>query len=129
MGKYLDIARKLEKQKAESLGSPGEHLKSVTPEPVERGGLDFIDRLTETELEYYLNLLEIMQSEKFGLDRGAAEAEAWEIVDEYRSRKKKRLELPSQQRGDGKAIAESFYGKKGNGKTKTSSSTERLHPK
>jgi len=88
-----------------------------------------LDPLTKTEREYYFSLVEIMQSHKFGKDRQAAEGEAWEIVDEYRSRKKKRLELPSQQRGDGKAIAESFYGKKGNGKMKTSSSTERLHPK
>jgi len=79
-----------------------------------------LDHLTETEREYYFSLVEIMQSHKFGKDRQAAEAEAWEIVDEYRSRKKKRLELPSQQRGDGKAIAESFYGKKDSGKTKTS---------
>jgi len=84
----------------------------------ENHDLAFMEQLTETELEYYLNLLEIMQSEKFGLDRGAAEREAFEIVDEYRSRKKKRLELPSQQKGNGKEIAQIFFGKKSDGKEK-----------
>jgi len=123
MGKWLDrvIERKESKDK-----------KSGDIPKINTDNTDIIaslDHLTETEREYYFNLVEIMQSPKFGKDRHAAEAEAWEIVDEYRSRKKKRLELPSHQRVDGKAIPESFYGKKGNGKTKTSSSTERLHPK
>ena len=92
MGKYLDIVRKLEKQKAESLDSPGEHLESVTHEPVERGGLDFIDGLTKAEREYYFDLVEIMESPQFEMDRKTAEAEARSIVTEYRQRKKQRLE-------------------------------------
>ncbi len=59
----------------------------------ENPDLTFIDHLTETEREYYLNLLEIMQSPKFGLDRETAEQEAGKIIDEYRLRKKQRLEM------------------------------------
>jgi len=57
----------------------------------ENPDLTFIDHLTETEREYYLNLLEIMQSPKFGLDRETAEEEAGKIIDEYRLRKKQRI--------------------------------------
>ena len=123
MGKWLD--RVIEKKESKDKNS-GDIPKNNTDKT---DIIASLDHLTETEREYYFSLVEIMQSHKFGKDRQAAEAEAWEIVDEYRSRKKKRLEPPSQQRGDGKAISESFYGKKGNGKTKTSSSKERLHPK
>jgi len=54
-------------------------------------GLTFLDHLTEMEREYYFNLLEIMQSPKFGMDREAAEREAEVIVAEYRLRKKQRV--------------------------------------
>jgi len=65
-----------------------------TPDPEIRQTI--IDRKPEIlealisviELEYYQNLLEIMQSPKFGLDRVTAEREAKIIVDEYRLRKK-----------------------------------------
>ena len=81
MGKYLDIARRLEEQMVGSIGSPVENLEPATFQPVASGGqLDFIDHLTETEREYYLNLLEIMQSEKFGMDRVTAEREAGAII-------------------------------------------------
>ncbi len=92
-----------------------EILEALRAEPRHRNATD---HFSETELEYYLNLLEIMQSEKFGLERGVAEREAFEIVDEYRSRRKKRLELPSQQKGNGKEIAQIFFGKKSDGKEK-----------
>ena len=62
----------------------------------ENPDLTFIDHLTETEREYYLDLLGIMQSPKFGMDRRSAEREAAAIVAEYRLRKKQRLE-----RGEG----------------------------
>ena len=81
MGKYLDIARKLEEQNASSLGSHVENLKPTTSRPVKSNGrLDFIDHLTETEREYYLNLVEIMQSPKFGMDLEAAQREAGRII-------------------------------------------------
>lgn len=47
---------------------------------VDRGQADFINRLTETEREYYLNLLELMQSPKFGLNRETAGREAGAII-------------------------------------------------
>lgn len=123
MGKWLDRV-------VNGRESDKKNYKDIPKEDTDKTDIiASLDPLTKTEREYYFSLVEIMQSHKFGKDRQAAEGEAWEIVDEYRSRKKKRLELPSHQRGDGKAIAESFYGKKGNGKMKTSSSTERLHPK
>ena len=123
MGKWLDRV-------VNGRESDKKNYKDIPKEDTDKTDIiASLDPLTKTEREYYFSLVEIMQSHKFGKDRQAAEGEAWEIVDKYRSRKKKRLELPSQQRGDGKAIAESFYGKKGNGKMKTSSSTERLHPK
>lgn len=58
----------------------------------ENPNLTLMGHLTESELEYYLNLLEIMQSPKFGLDRETAEEEAGKIIDEYRLRKKQRIE-------------------------------------
>ena len=49
MGKYLDIARKLKKQKADSSASHVENFDPVILEPVEGAeSLDFIDHLTET---------------------------------------------------------------------------------
>ena len=54
------------------------------------GGLDFIDHLTETEREYYFNLVEFMESPKYRMDRGTAEKEAWTIITEYRLRKEQR---------------------------------------
>jgi len=87
MGKYLDMARKLEQRKADSLGRPVENHEPVNLEPIESaGGLDFIDHLTETEREYYLDLLEIMESPKFGLDRETAEHEAGKIIARHRQR-------------------------------------------
>ena len=81
MGKYLDIARRLEEQMVGSLGSHIENLDPATFKPAASGGqLDFIDHLTETEREYYLNLLEIMQSPEFGMDREDAEREAGRII-------------------------------------------------
>ena len=81
MGKYLDIARKLEKRKAGSLGSHVGNLEPTTFQPVKSvDRVDFIDHLTETEREYYLNLVEIMQSPKFGMDLEAAQQEAGRII-------------------------------------------------
>lgn len=81
MGKYLDIARKLEEKKVDSLGSHPEIIESITLGPIgSAGNLDFTSHLTETELEYYENLLEIMQSDKFGMDREDAEREAGRII-------------------------------------------------
>ena len=54
--------------------------------------LTLIDHLTEAEREYYFDLLEIMQSPKFGMVRETAAREAGEIITEYRLRKKQRLE-------------------------------------
>ena len=74
--------------------STTEQIPQVPQIPTKAGAenpdLTFIDHLTETEREYYLNLLEIMQSPKFGMDREDAEREARVIVDEYRLRKKSR---------------------------------------
>ena len=81
MGKYLDIARKIEEQRADSLCSHVEILGPATFQPVKSSErLDFIDHLTETEREYYLNLVEIMQSPKFGMDLEAAQQEAGRII-------------------------------------------------
>ena len=93
MGKWLDrvIERKESKDK-----KSGDIPKNNTDNT---DIIASLNHLTETDREYYFSLVEIMQSPKFGKDRQAAEAEAWKIVDEYRSRKKMRLELPSQQRG------------------------------
>ena len=44
------------------------------------GGIGFVSLLTEIERGYYLDLLEIMQSPKFGMDRETAEREAGAIV-------------------------------------------------
>jgi len=52
------------------------------------GDAEFMSILTDDQKQYYLGLLEIMQSPKFGLDRETAEQEARMIVDEYRERKK-----------------------------------------
>ena len=79
MGKYLDIARKLEKQKAKSLGSHVETREPVTLDPVKSGTV-FADLLTETERQYYHDLLEIMQSKKFGMSQDAAKQEAGRII-------------------------------------------------
>ena len=46
--------------------------------------------LSEPEQAYYHDLLEIMQSPKFGLNRETAEKEAGEIIIQYRLRKKQR---------------------------------------
>ena len=46
----------------------------------------------ELEREYYLNLVEFMESPEHRMDRETAEHEARVIVDEYRLRKKQRLE-------------------------------------
>jgi len=45
----------------------------------------------ELEQEYYLNLVEFMESPKHGMDRETAEKEARAIVDEYRLRNKRRI--------------------------------------
>ena len=45
-----------------------------------RGQADFINRLTGTERENYLDLIEIMQSPKFGMGRETAEREAGRII-------------------------------------------------
>lgn len=45
------------------------------------------NHFSDAEKEYYFNLLEIMQSPKFGMRLAAARGEAWKIVDEYRERK------------------------------------------
>ncbi|MCH7499172.1 MAG: hypothetical protein IH886_04070 [Nitrospinae bacterium] len=79
MGRYLDIARKIEKQKAKSLGSHVETRELVTLDPVKSGTL-FADLLTETERQYYHDLLEIMQSKKFGMSQDAAKQEAGRII-------------------------------------------------
>jgi len=44
----------------------------------------------ELEREYFFNLVEFMESPEHRMDRQTAEQEAFKIVDEYRSRKKKR---------------------------------------
>jgi len=64
---------------------------AVSAKPME-GGIDFVSLLTETERGYYLDLLGIMQSPKFGMDRETAEKEAVEIITQYRLRKKERRE-------------------------------------
>ena len=51
---------------------------------------DTLGSPSDAELKFYQNLLEIIQSPKFGMDRQMAEREAWEIVTEYRLRKKQR---------------------------------------
>jgi len=55
-----------------------DHL-AAPAKPVE-GGIDFVSLLTEIERGHYLDLLEIMQSPKFGMDRETAEREAGAIV-------------------------------------------------
>jgi len=84
VGKYLDIARKLDEKKVDSLGSHPEIIETITFEPVDNAGrLGFINHLTETERQYCLDLLEIMQSEKFKLDRETAEQKAEMIIYKY----------------------------------------------
>jgi len=68
--KYCDIP-KIDTDKTDIMAVPA---KSV------EGGVDFTDHLTETEREYYLDLVGIMQSPKFGMDREAAEREAGAMV-------------------------------------------------
>jgi len=81
MGKYLDIARKLEGQRVDSVGSHVENHEPVILEPMESGGqLDFIDHLTETEREYYLNLVEFMESPEHGMGLETAKPEAGRII-------------------------------------------------
>lgn len=55
-----------------------DHL-AAPAKPVE-GRIDFVSLLTEIERGHYLDLLEIMQSPKFGMDRETAEREAGAIV-------------------------------------------------
>ena len=50
------------------------------------------DYFNELEREYYLNLVEFMESPKHGMDRKTSQLEARVIVDEYQIRKKQRLE-------------------------------------
>lgn len=85
MGKYLDIARKLEEQRTDSLGGHVENLGLDILDPVKSSErLDFIDHLDETTREYYLNLMEIMQSPKFALDKETAEQKAGAIITRHR---------------------------------------------
>ena len=84
MGKYLEIARKLKEQKADSLDSFIELPEIAQSMPVE-GGIDFVNLLTETERGHYFKLLEIMQSDKFGMDRETAEREAGKMITRKRS--------------------------------------------
>lgn len=99
MGKWLDRVIERKESKDNIFGdmprsSTDKTDKIVVPaKPTEWGGrLAFVDHLTETEREYYIDLLEIMESPKFGMDRENAEMQARVIVDEYRLRKKQRLE-------------------------------------
>jgi len=79
MGKYLDIARKLEREKAESIGKQVVPVEPDTLEPA-KGAAVFTDLLTPAELGYYRDLIEIMQSAKFEMSQEAAEREAGRII-------------------------------------------------
>ena len=79
MGKYLDIVRKLEREKSESVGKQVTTMEPDAVEPVKSGAV-FTDLLTPTELGYYRDLLGIMQSDKFGMSQEAAEREAGRII-------------------------------------------------
>ncbi|MCH7498749.1 MAG: hypothetical protein IH886_01870 [Nitrospinae bacterium] len=79
MGKYLDIARKLNQEKTVSIP---QHAGLVDPDSLEpvKGAAVFTDLLTPVELGYYQDLIEIMQSAKFGMSQNAAEREAGQII-------------------------------------------------
>jgi len=65
-----------------------------TPDPeIRQAIIDRKPKIMEAlaEQQYYLDLLEIMRSPKYGLDQETAEQEAGEIIDEYRLRKKQRI--------------------------------------
>jgi len=85
MGKWLDrVIEKRESKDKNSGDIPKNNTDNtdtiaVSAKPIE-GGIDFVSLLTETERGYYLDLVEIMQSPKFGMDRETAEREAGAIV-------------------------------------------------
>jgi hypothetical protein len=65
-----------------------------TPDPeIRQAIIDRKPKIMEAlaEQQYYLDLLEIMQSPKFGLDQETAEREAGEIIVQYRLQKKQRI--------------------------------------
>jgi len=74
--KYCDIP-KIDTDKTDRMAVPAKPMESG-------GGLGFIDHLTDTERQYFDDLLEIMKSPKFGLDRETAEREAGKVVTKYR---------------------------------------------
>jgi len=65
LGKYLDIARRLEREKGESLDRRIPLIEPDVIEPVE-GGIDFASLLTDTEREQYFKLLESMTEREAG---------------------------------------------------------------
>ena len=87
MGKWLDRVIERKESKDNIFGDMPRSSTDktdkmlTTAETTEGDGrLDFIGHLTETEREYYLDLLEIMESPKFGMDRETAEREAGRII-------------------------------------------------
>jgi len=97
MGKWLDrVIEKKESKDKNYRDMPRDRTDIAdivaAPDKLLEGGIDFVGHLTDAEREYYCDLLEIMQSPKFGMDRETAKQEARTIVDEYHLRKKQRLE-------------------------------------
>lgn len=79
MGKYLDIARKLNQEKTASIRKEADPVEPDSLEPA-KGAAVFMDLLTPAELGYYQDLIEIMQSAKFGMSQDAASREAGRII-------------------------------------------------
>jgi len=85
MGKWLERVIERKESKDKNSGdipknnTDNTDTIAVSAKPIE-GGIDFVSLLTETERGYYLDLVEIMQSPKFKMDRETAEREAGAIV-------------------------------------------------
>ena len=78
-------------------GDPFSHfshqdLEIEKKKPSKPDTIAFPDYFNELEREYYFNLVEFMGSPKHRMDRETAEQEALQIINEYRLRKKERLE-------------------------------------
>ena len=86
MGKWLE--RVIEKRDSR-------YKKSCDIPKINTDNTDTIavpDYFNELEREYFLNLVEFMESPKHGMDRETAEKEAAVIVAEYHLRKEQRIE-------------------------------------
>jgi len=82
MGKWMDrVIERKESKDINSVDIPKRHTDKTDKIAVPA----YFDEL---EREYFLNLIDFMESDKHRMDRDMAEREARVIVDEYRLRKK-----------------------------------------